>query len=103
MSLRVPRRPLVPDRFRRIDVPKDLDSVTDVGEEVDPRSVGLSPRTVQRIWAAGKELYKTGFHPALQLCVRRNGEVVLDRAIGHARGNGPHDVVDTAQVPWDTN
>ena len=36
-------------------------------------------------------LYRSGVHPALQLCVRRNGQVVLDRAIGHARGNGPHD------------
>ena len=25
----------------------------------------------------------------MQVCVRRNGEVILDRAIGHARGNGP--------------
>jgi CubicO group peptidase (beta-lactamase class C family) len=27
----------------------------------------------------------------VQVCVRREGTVVLDRAIGHARGNGPHD------------
>src|SRR5205085_9800624 len=30
-------------------------------------------------------------HPAVQVCVRRNGAVVLDRAIGHARGNGSGD------------
>jgi CubicO group peptidase (beta-lactamase class C family) len=103
MSPRVPRLPLVPDPFRRIDVPKDLDSITTVGEEADPRSVGLSPRTVQRIWATAKALYKTGFHPALQLCVRRHGEVVIDRAIGHARGNGPRDGDDAEKVPVDTN
>ena len=34
-------------------------------------------------------LYRSGVHPALQLCLRRDGQVVLDRAIGHARGNGP--------------
>ncbi|BDH57599.1 putative lipase LipE [Tsukamurella sp. PLM1] len=27
--------------------------------------------------------------PAIQVCVRRGGRVVLNRAIGHARGNGP--------------
>jgi len=37
-------------------------------------------------------------HPALQLCVRRHGEVVLDRAIGHARGNGPDDDRDSEKV-----
>jgi len=29
----------------------------------------------------------------MQLCVRRDGQVLIDRAIGHARGNGPHDDV----------
>jgi CubicO group peptidase (beta-lactamase class C family) len=37
-------------------------------------------------------------HPALQLCVRRNGHVVLNRAIGHARGNGPDDPPDAPKV-----
>jgi len=31
--------------------------------------------------------------------VRRRGQVVLDRAIGHARGNGPADRDDAARVP----
>ena len=38
--------------------------------------------------------YRSGVHPAIQVCVRRKGEVVLDRAIGHARGNGPADPAD---------
>jgi CubicO group peptidase (beta-lactamase class C family) len=33
------------------------------------------------------------------VCVRRDGAVVLDRAIGHARGNGPRDGEDAEQVP----
>lgn len=101
--LRVPRLPLVPDPLRRIRVPKDLQAVTDVGQERDPEAVGLSERTVERIWAAGCALYRTGVHPALQLCVRRHGEVVLDRAVGHARGNGPQDEPDTPKVPLQTD
>ncbi|MDQ6746366.1 MAG: beta-lactamase family protein [Actinomycetota bacterium] len=96
---RVPRLPLVPDPLRRIRVPKDLQAVTDVGRERDPEAVGLSERTVERIWGAARELYRTGVHPALQLCVRRHGEVVIDRAIGHARGNGPHDDPREPKVP----
>lgn len=96
---RVPRLPLVPDPFRRIRLPRDLRAVTDVAEEADPRSLGMTPRAVSRIWAAARELYRTGVHPALQLCVRRHGEVIVDRAIGHARGNGPHDGPEVEKVP----
>jgi CubicO group peptidase (beta-lactamase class C family) len=41
-----------------------------------------------RIWRAAERLYRTGLYPALSLCIRRKGEVVLDRSIGHARGFG---------------
>jgi len=46
---------------------------------------------VERIWDDAVSWYRSGVHPALQVCVRREGKVVLDRAIGHARGNGPRD------------
>ncbi len=93
-----PRLPLVPDPLGRIHVPDDLRSITTTGEEVDPESVGLSEREVKRIWAAARALYRTGVHPALQLCLRRHGKVVLNRAIGHARGNGPNDDASTPKV-----
>jgi CubicO group peptidase (beta-lactamase class C family) len=96
---RVPRLPLVPDPLRRIDVPEDLESVTVTGAEADPEDVGLSPRAVARIWSSARELYRTGVHPAVQLCLRRHGVVVLNRAIGHARGNGPHDETETEKTP----
>jgi CubicO group peptidase (beta-lactamase class C family) len=95
---RVPRLPLVPDPLRRIHVPDDLESVTTISEEVDPGEVGLSPREIDRIWSAARELYRTGVHPALQLCLRRHGQVVVNRAIGHARGNGPRDGPETEKV-----
>lgn len=79
-------------------VPSDLKSITTVGEEVDSARLGVDPDTVEGIWKAASELYRTGVHPALQLCLRRHGEVVLNRAIGHARGNGPGDGPDTAKV-----
>ena len=60
--------------------------------------MGLRPREIDRIWESARELYRTGVHPALQLCLRRNGKVVLDRALGHARGNGPDDPPETDKV-----
>ncbi|MBW2551450.1 MAG: beta-lactamase family protein, partial [Deltaproteobacteria bacterium] len=64
----------------------------------DPGSVGLGRDDVESIWSAVVDFYKTGFHPALGLCIRRRGEVILDRTIGHARGNSPDDPEGTPLV-----
>jgi CubicO group peptidase (beta-lactamase class C family) len=95
----LPRVPGLPDPLRRIAVPELLDPVTSVGPEDDPEAVGMSARGVKRIWRAALGMYRSGVHPAVQVCVRRNGAVVLNRAIGHARGNGPEDPAGTDKVP----
>lgn len=79
-------------------MPAALGGVTTIGTEVPPRDVGVYPASVARIWQAVENLYRSGMHPAMQLCVRRHGQVLIDRAIGHARGNGPHDAIDTPKV-----
>ena len=61
----------------------------------------MDPAAVERIWAAAEHWYAAGMHPAIQVCLRRDGRVVLDRAIGHAWGNGPDDPVDAAKTPVD--
>ncbi len=94
----LPRLPLIPDPLRRIHVPRDLDPITTVAAEAAAGMAGLEPEQVDRIWDAAVSLFRAGVHPALQLCVRRNGHIVLDRAIGHARGNGPDDDKDTPKV-----
>lgn len=85
----------------RARVPADLASVTSVRweTEVSPREVGVTPAGVARIWAAAERLYRSGIHPAIQVCVRHRGRVLLDRAIGHAHGNGPGDPPGTPLVP----
>ena len=87
----LPRLPVLPDLLRRVRVAHDLDAVTSFGERERPEAAGISAETAERIWSAAVDLYRSGVHPAVQVCVRREGTVVLDRAIGHARGNGPHD------------
>ncbi len=66
--------------------------------ETDPRAVGLTKDDVDAIWDAVVRFYKTGLHPAIALCIRRRGEIILDRAIGHARGNSPDDPEGTPLV-----
>lgn len=88
-----------PAREGRIRIPSNLDSVTDAGAE-DPGV--LSPAAVEAIWGAVRHWYLGGMHPAIQVCLRYDGAVVLNRAIGHARGNGPQDRADADRVPVTT-
>jgi CubicO group peptidase (beta-lactamase class C family) len=99
----LPRLPLIGDPLRRIDLPDDLDAITTIGAEADPQALGSTHESVEKMWGAAVGLYKTGVHPALQLCVRRHGGILIDRAIGHASGNGPDDTADTAKVAVTTD
>jgi len=95
----IPRLPLVPDPLRRIRVPRDIEAVSTRADEVaDVEALGMAATGIERIWAGVERLYRSGFYPAIALCVRRHGQVVLDRAIGHARGNGPSDRQDAART-----
>jgi len=84
----------------RIRVPSDLDAVTTIGPE---DAGGLDPAAIDRIWEAARHWYRAGMQPAIQLCLRHNGTVVLNRAIGHAWGNGPDDPADAVLVPVTTS
>ena len=81
-------RDLLPVSVRTFD-PDEV--TTRSHRETDPRGVGLAPQDVEAIWDAVVSFYKVGLHPAIALCIRRRGEIILDRAIGHSRGNSPQD------------
>ncbi len=78
---------------RRAVVPDDLDGIVSIDRatECDPTDVGLDPERVEAVWDAVEDLYRTGLQPAMTLCVRRHGKIVLKRAIGALRGNMPGD------------
>ncbi len=82
-------------------IPADLDTVTqiDADREVPPEEVGVDPKDVESIWNNFRAVYKTGVHPAMSLCIRRHGKVLISRGIGHIRGNGPNDPADAEKVP----
>ena len=81
-------------------IPRDLDSVISIdhAKEVDPQEVGMLQADIEKIWDNVIKVYKTGVHPAITVSLRRQGKIILSRAIGHARGNGPDDSPDTAKV-----
>lgn len=86
-------------RQGRIRVPADLDAVTAIGVE-DHSDIDTA--AVERIWAAARHWYAAGMHPAIHICLRYRGRVVLNRAIGHAWGNGPDDAPGADLVPVTT-
>lgn len=73
--------------------PDYLDSITDIGDEA---GLPANPAGPERIWSAARHWYQAGVQPGISVCVRVDGEVVLDRAIGHATGNGPDDAARRA-------
>jgi CubicO group peptidase (beta-lactamase class C family) len=74
------------------------EQVADRGVEVDPKLVGLDRKVIDAIWRATQGAYRTGLYPAVALCIRRRGQVVLDRSLGHIRGNAPTDPPDAHKV-----
>ncbi len=88
-------------RLERLVEPFPASDVTsrDGAPEMEHALAGLAAADVEAIWASVEGLYQTGLHPAIALCVRRHGHVVLDRAIGHAAGNAPDDALDAELVP----
>lgn len=88
-----------------IDVPKSLKGITRIANnEVEPEWLGLTDRDRDVIWKCVKDLYRTGAYPAVSICIRRHGEILLNRSIGHAKGNGPNEhgekVVATPDTPF---
>jgi CubicO group peptidase (beta-lactamase class C family) len=59
--------------------------------EQDPARVGLWTGAAERIWSRVEDLYATALYPAIALCMRVDGQVLLDRSIGDAVGNLPSD------------
>jgi len=86
-------------RSARCPIPEDIESVTTIGLETAPEEVGSTRDDVEAIWQDVERFYRAGGHPAIQICVRRHGEVLLHRAIGHASGNAPGDSPDCPKVP----
>lgn len=83
----------------RCRVPADLAEVESISpEEIESRAADADAAAVEAVWEATRLLYRSGIHPAVQLCVRRHGHVILDRSLGHVRGNGPDDPPDAKRV-----
>ncbi len=87
-----------PGLLSRCRVPKDVSTVVDRGHEDSPRAARTSRHAVEEVWDAVLALYRSGVHPAIQVCIQRGGAIALHRAVGHARGTAPSDPADADPV-----
>ncbi len=79
-------------------VPKDLSTITQSKNEVPAELGGMSEQQVQKIWQSIEHLYCTGNHPLISVCIRRKGEIILNRSIGYASGNSTDGLAPNAII-----
>ncbi|WP_162846097.1 serine hydrolase domain-containing protein [Seongchinamella sediminis] len=89
----------IDNTLNRIAIPRDLDEIIRIDPaEVPAEQCGLTERSVELIWDAALRLYRTGMHPMLSLCVRRGGQLLLNRSIGYRRGDANSEDAETADL-----
>ncbi len=79
-------------------VPKDLSAITDIQHEVSAEEGGMTVKQVETIWRSVEDLYKTGNSPLISLCLRRQGQIILNRSLGYAQGNTLDGLSNNAQI-----
>ena len=79
-------------------VPKDLSTVTQSKHEVAAELGGMTDAQVQKIWHSIESLYKTGNHPLISVCIRRKGQMILNRSLGYAQGNTANGLAKDALI-----
>ncbi|MFT5575874.1 MAG: CubicO group peptidase (beta-lactamase class C family) [Bermanella sp.] len=74
--------------FHGMVVPDDLLSLTtiDPAESKGNQRSGMSQDVVENIWAAAEDVFRSGMHPYVSVCLRRHGEMVLNRSLGFVSG-----------------
>lgn len=78
--------------FRGFDVPADIDAVTDIdpAEVHDEELTGLTREEISSICDDLRDLFSSGMHPMVSICLRRHGQMVLNRSIGYAELGDEH-------------
>lgn len=83
---------------RRVRVYEPNEVTRTADDEASEASVGLPRGTKEAIWRSVVNFYKMGLQPSIALCIRYKGLVLMDRALGHIRGNAPGASRDTPKI-----
>lgn len=81
-----------------IELPSNIGDVTEVDpKECSPCMAGVDSDKVQAVCDTFEALYQTGLYPAMSLSIRKNNELLLNRVVGHSKGNGPKESEQEAE------
>lgn len=73
----------------KVPVVKHLEMITHLDREVNPEHLNVKAKNVEAVWKSIEALYRSGAYPGISICIRKHGELVLNRALGFAQGGGP--------------
>lgn len=76
----------------------DPQAVSQTGAGENPLSSGLGAAVVEGIWSRVHKLYRTRLQPAIALAIYHHGHLILDRTVGHTRGNAPGDLPGSEEL-----
>ena len=79
-------------------VPDDLNAITQIKDEVAPEHGGMTEHQIQKIWQSVEQLYRSGNHPLITMCLRRKGQIMLNRSIGYSRAVTKHQSPEQAVI-----
>ena len=79
-------------------VPRDLAAVMRQEDEVHPEQGAMTEQQRQKIWKSVESAYKTGNYPFISFCLRRKGQILLNRSLGYASGNSTRGLSNTAKI-----
>jgi CubicO group peptidase (beta-lactamase class C family) len=77
--------------------PDDLNTITRSKNEVSPELGGMTQHQIDKIWQSIESLYRTGNHPLISMCLRRKGEILINRSIGYTE-LGSNYQTDTSKI-----
>ena len=90
-------------------VPADLKSITTAQHEVAAELGGMTQTQIDKIWQSVESLYRTGNHPMISMCIRRHGQILMNRSLGYSQMDvqheqseqilNPHHVIATPDTP----
>ena len=79
-------------------VPKNLSAITRQLNEQPAEAGGMTAKQVSKIWHSIESLYKTGNSPLITFCLRRQGQIILNRSLGYVHGNSAEGLAMDARI-----
>lgn len=75
------------DSKNKVKIPDTIDHLVHIDSdlEIDPYQVDITPDQINKIWLAFIKCFRSGFHSANSLVIRKKGHIIFSRSLGFER------------------